>query len=97
MAPGTLLSPSSDADEGLVLDASTAPTTPDGSMSFAHDDDRDSAVTGKPQSAKSLSSSIFNTATRTPPIRNICCVGAGYVGESALPGHAHALLPSLRL
>lgn len=73
MPPSSLLFV--DSDEGAMADASSAVTTPEGSMSFSpvlrphrvgdHIDDASTAV----------------MATSLPAIRTICCVGAGYVGQ----------------
>ncbi len=85
------LSPSAvDADELFaILDDSTAPTTPEGSLSFSpalrpQDDTaylqgQSSRINGLPLS---LSSALLNTTLQTPRVvRNICCVGAGFVGR----------------
>ncbi|KAK4208849.1 hypothetical protein QBC37DRAFT_64820 [Rhypophila decipiens] len=67
----TFLSPYPvDSEEVSTLDGSisTTPTTPEGSLYLERSN-------GKP-----MSTTVFDTMTRTPPVRNICCVGAGYVG-----------------
>ncbi|KAH6857190.1 hypothetical protein B0I37DRAFT_319222 [Chaetomium sp. MPI-CAGE-AT-0009] len=64
-----------DAEDIAALDDSTAPTTPDGSSSFSPN--------LRPQddagylSVSSLSTAI---AAAAPTVRNICCIGAGFVG-----------------
>ncbi|KAK3290386.1 uncharacterized protein B0H64DRAFT_332046 [Chaetomium fimeti] len=64
-----------DAEDIAALDDSTAPTTPDGSSSFSPN--------LRPQddagylNVSSLSTAIAATA---PTVRNICCIGAGFVG-----------------
>lgn len=102
-----------DSEESLFLDGSTAPTTPEGSLSFspvlrarsyADGLDAASATDGAESSAgsgisafgtsggglmaaksrngsRSLSSTLLDSTARSGPVRNICCVGAGYVGE----------------
>jgi UDPglucose 6-dehydrogenase len=73
-----------DVEENVTLDASTAPTTPEGSGSFSpvlRPFDDSTQLTPKTRNnSRSLSSTLFDTTARTPPVRNICCVGAGYVG-----------------
>ncbi|KAJ0109018.1 hypothetical protein J7T55_002210 [Diaporthe amygdali] len=65
----SLSSPPIDSPEGSnVLDGSTAPTTPEGSYM--------SSPLLRPQVLEALDMGI----TQTRPVRNICCVGAGYVG-----------------
>lgn len=56
------------AEDSIALDSSTAPTTPEGSYM--------SSPVLRPQ-IPALEMGI----TQTRPVRNICCVGAGYVGE----------------
>lgn len=82
-----LLTPSVvDSEEGVIVDGYSgysAPTTPDGSMCFSpiSAEDGSANLTAKVRSnGRSLTSALFDTTTRTPPVRNICCVGAGYVG-----------------
>ncbi|EAQ88617.1 hypothetical protein CHGG_05236 [Chaetomium globosum CBS 148.51] len=64
-----------DAEDITTLDDSTAPTTPDGSSSFSPN--------LRPQddagylNVSSLSAAI---AAAAPAVRNICCIGAGFVG-----------------
>lgn len=68
-----------DAEEMATLDDSTAPTTPDGSSSFSPE--------LRPQvdpghlNVNSLPAGLFDAALATPLVRNICCIGAGFVGE----------------
>jgi len=74
-----------DLGNDVSLDVSTAPTTPGSNLSFSPvlqpADQQPGIPAMKPQSAsRSLSSTLFDTTARTPPVRNICCVGAGYVG-----------------
>lgn len=63
----TLPSPLMDATEdNIVLDSSTAPTTPEGSYM---------------SSPALLPQTPAMGITHTRPVQNICCVGAGYVGK----------------
>ncbi|KKY36961.1 putative udp-glucose 6-dehydrogenase [Diaporthe ampelina] len=55
-------------DSSNILDGSTAPTTPEGSYM--------SSPLLRPRVLEALDMGI----TQTRPVRNICCVGAGYVG-----------------
>ncbi|KAG6353288.1 hypothetical protein INS49_007529 [Diaporthe citri] len=55
-------------DSSNILDGSTAPTTPEGSYM--------SSPVLRPQVLEALDMGI----NQTRPVRNICCVGAGYVG-----------------
>ena len=84
--------PTSAADtEDSLLDISTAPTTPDGSLSFSpvlqalnlHDALEDASVgSGKRrQGSNSLDAALHSNRHE---VKNICCVGAGYVGTSCL-------------
>ena len=85
------LSPSAvDADELLaILDDSTAPTTPEGSLSFSpalRPQDDTAYLHGQSLRINSLplslSSALLNNTLQTPrAVRNICCVGAGFVGR----------------
>ncbi|KAK4126791.1 nucleotide sugar dehydrogenase [Parathielavia appendiculata] len=79
------LSPSPlEADEFVTLDDSTAPTTPDGSLSFSpqlQPQDVGGYVDGTSMINRgSLSSDVLVAAAQAPLVRNICCVGAGFVG-----------------
>lgn len=85
--------PSTVADsEESVMETSTAPTTPDGSLSF-------SPLLQPMQLLDAFDGILASAGTPTPTIRNvptnfdlnenapaavknICCVGAGYVGKS---------------
>ncbi len=76
-----------DSDESAIA-PSTAPTTPDGSMSFSpilhaeqlHDAfDGRIAVQARPGRGSSATLDLDGTAPMV--VKNICCVGAGYVGE----------------
>ncbi|KAK3899958.1 hypothetical protein C8A05DRAFT_46098 [Staphylotrichum tortipilum] len=70
-----------DGDDLPTLDDSTAPTTPDGSSSFSPElrpqadlgflNPGPLAVTARPRDA---------AAAAPPPVRNICFIGAGFVG-----------------
>lgn len=64
-------SPQADSHEDStnILEGSTAPTTPEGSYM--------SSPLLQPQVLEALDMGI----TQTRPVRNICCVGAGYVGK----------------
>ena len=74
-----------------ILDISTAPTTPDGSLTlspvlhpFRLQDALEDATSKKLTEGRGRGS--FD-AMLTPPtgvVRNICCVGAGYVGTSKI-------------
>jgi hypothetical protein len=79
---------SADFSEEGIMETSTAPTTPDGSLTF-------SPVLHPTQLMDAFAGMMGNPSTPTPTIRNvptaldlnahsvknICCVGAGYVGE----------------
>jgi hypothetical protein len=73
-----------EADEFVALDDSTAPTTPEGSLSFSPQlqpqDLSAHLVRDLRDNGASVSSDAFDVATEAPPVRNICCVGAGFVG-----------------
>jgi len=81
-----------EADEVITLDSSTAPTTPEESLAcspvlrpLANIDGLDDDVAGPQPARRSLSSAPLSTASSANNlIRNICCVGAGYVGASGL-------------
>jgi len=85
-APSTIA-----GSEYSVMETSTAPTTPDGSMSFSPVlqashllDAFDGAMPGA--GIASRLESIFPTSldlnSNAPiTVKNICCVGAGYVGK----------------
>ncbi|KAB5576219.1 hypothetical protein GE09DRAFT_618928 [Coniochaeta sp. 2T2.1] len=68
----------SDTDDFALNDASTAPTTPEGSASF-------SPILRPQTSSRDLVGSTITLSaadysSQYPQVRNICCVGAGYVG-----------------
>lgn len=88
------LDPSSSVmdSDGSVVDTSTSPTTPDGSLSFSpeiqaahllnafYDGASDSAAeTPIENSALPLASVADGVTGRV--VKTICCVGAGYVGQ----------------
>lgn len=77
-----------DASEEGILNISTAPTTPDGSLTFSPvlqalklQDALEDAASGARK--QRTSSATLELAMRTSGggVKNICCVGAGYVGE----------------
>jgi UDPglucose 6-dehydrogenase len=77
-----------DASEDSLLDISTAPTTPDGSLTFSPvlqalklQDALEDAASGRGK--QRTSSTSLGAAMRASGggVKNICCVGAGYVGE----------------
>lgn len=67
--------------------ASTAPTTPEGSLTFspilraAADGALDIEYASLAARANNMTLSSSQLPTRAPAVRNICCVGAGYVGK----------------
>jgi len=81
--------PSSNIDsaEDSLFDISTAPTTPDGSLTFSPvlqalklQDALEDAASG--QGKQRTGSTSLDAAMRSSGggVKNICCVGAGYVG-----------------
>ena len=80
-----------DAEEPVLFESSTAPTTPEGSLSFspvlrprnrANQDIESANLAAVSQSnSRSLSSTLLGASASSPAVRTICCVGAGYVGE----------------
>jgi UDPglucose 6-dehydrogenase len=74
-----------------VFDLSTAPTTPDGSLTFSPvlqpsrlQDALDDAAMGKYDQRKgsgSLDATLYSSGGE---VKTICCVGAGYVGMSRI-------------
>ncbi|PSS16541.1 hypothetical protein M430DRAFT_140668 [Amorphotheca resinae ATCC 22711] len=75
-----------DSEEGL-FDISTAPTTPDGSLTFSPvlkaaqlQDVFGDAASTKEQEIKGISSLDATLCSSGVGVKNICCVGAGYVG-----------------
>jgi UDPglucose 6-dehydrogenase len=77
-----------DALEDSLLDISTAPTTPDSSLTFSpvlqasklHDALEDAASGWGEQRTSTLSLDATIRACGGG-VKNICCIGAGYVGE----------------
>jgi UDPglucose 6-dehydrogenase len=74
--------------DGSAIDPSTAPTTPDGSLSFSPVLQAAQLLdafdgTGGVQSRPGRGSSTTLDLDGTVPmvVKNVCCVGAGYVGE----------------
>jgi len=86
--------------EDAVFDASTAPTTPDGSLTFSPvlqalklKDALEDAVSGKVNTwggDASLDSTLGSSAV--DGVKNICCIGAGYVGMQ----HFNEIILALR-
>jgi hypothetical protein len=79
-----------DSDESTI-DPSTAPTTPDGSLSFSpvlqaaqllDAFDGRAGVQARPGRGSSATLDLDGTSPMV--VKNICCVGAGYVGELRL-------------
>lgn len=80
-----------DSDDSAI-EPSTAPTTPDGSLTFSPVlqaarllDAFEGAVSGagrQPRSGRGSSAALDLDETVPMAVKNICCVGAGYVGES---------------
>ncbi len=75
-----------DGEELPTLDDSTAPTTPDGSSSFSPEL-RPQADLGFPAVNSGLlaATALDAAAAAFRPVRNICCIGAGFVGALFLP------------
>jgi UDPglucose 6-dehydrogenase len=77
--------PAVNPDENASLENSTAPTTPEGSLSFSpvlrplEVDDELARETPKPISVAGTAAGLNGLATAA--VRHICCVGAGYVGK----------------
>ncbi|KAF7525495.1 hypothetical protein G7054_g11061 [Neopestalotiopsis clavispora] len=79
--------PDGDLTDGAASAASTAPSTPEGSLTFSpvlrarvgsQVEIESSSLVGQASETTSVSSPSI---TRSPPrVRTICCVGAGYVG-----------------
>jgi UDPglucose 6-dehydrogenase len=78
-----------ETDELVALDDSTAPTTPEGSLSFSPQLQPQDVLRYLDGDARdngpSLSSDAFDVAAQPQPVRNICCVGAGFVGTLTAP------------
>ncbi|KAI8626533.1 nucleotide sugar dehydrogenase [Xylariaceae sp. FL1651] len=86
--------PTGDSDENAYQDlTSTAPTTPDGSLSFSPvlRASVERQIEGLDLDSPDLQPSVFSASSRNDRslsallygrhfVRNICCVGAGYVG-----------------
>jgi UDPglucose 6-dehydrogenase len=97
--------PASTVDsEDSLLDISTAPTTPDGSLTFSPvlqalklQDALEEAV-GRRHSQRngsgSLDATLYSNGGGVHGVKNICCVGAGYVGKSQF---LIEILPYLKL
>jgi len=70
-----------------VLDNSTAPTTPDGSLTFSPalqalkiQDALEAVDNGGRKDSGSLDTTLYSSGG----VKNICCIGAGYVGARTL-------------
>lgn len=72
-------------------EVSTAPTTPDGSLTlspilqpqFLLDAFESNMAAGiEARLSRSFSTSLDLAATPLAEVKNVCCIGAGYVGES---------------
>lgn len=59
------------SDDNIILDSSTAPTTPEGSLMPS------------PLLLPQIPALTEMGITQARPVQNICCVGAGYVGKCA--------------
>jgi UDPglucose 6-dehydrogenase len=77
-----------DASEDGILDISTAPTTPDGSLTFSPvlqalklQDALEDAASGRGKQRTSSTSLGAAMRASGDGVKNICCVGAGYVGK----------------
>lgn len=87
-----------DTEDGIEI--STAPTTPDGSLTFSpvlqalklRDALEDAAAGKESQYSNSLDAVLSNGLE----ITNICCVGAGYVGKTPLHRLSRASAPRTR-
>jgi len=88
-------SPPVELDENITLDSSTAPTTPEGSLSFSPvlrplrpSDGIDDDLTSSRETSRFITPILSATAIDRTRVENICCVGAGYVGGCLLTrGH----------
>jgi hypothetical protein len=100
---GGIVSPSIvDSEENTFFDGSTAPTTPEGSLSISPvlrpknpeslDGDTTDLDARLQANSRSISSTLLDSRStlRMPQVRSICCVGAGYVGMSV-----RLMVPSL--
>src|SRR5690349_2361545 len=79
--------PAAELDENIALDSSTAPTTPEGSLSFSPvlrplrpGDGIDEDLTSSRETSRLIPPMFSATAVGSSRIEKICCVGAGYVG-----------------
>jgi len=70
-----------------VMDIFTAPTTPDGSLTFSPvlqalklKDALENETLGKRKTIESLDNAHSSSYSE---VRNVCCIGAGYVGKCA--------------
>ena len=77
--------------DDTVPDNSTAPTTPESSLSFSPflhpsrlQDALEDAASGKLNQRKGSGSLDAKLYSSTGGVKNICCVGAGYVGTSRI-------------
>jgi hypothetical protein len=73
--------------EDSIVDISTAPTTPDGSLSFSPvlqalklQDALEDAASGRGKQRTSSTSLNAAMHSNNGGVKNICCIGAGYVG-----------------
>lgn len=73
--------------EDSFLDISTAPTTPDRSLTFSPvlqalrlRDALEDAAAGNSKQRQNSNSLDATVLLTKPEIKNVCCVGAGYVG-----------------
>jgi UDPglucose 6-dehydrogenase len=89
MSKAQLAVPGPASEEGAFLDGSTAPTTPEGSLSFspvlrprqAGPAGGDHAMlTPRLSPENDAAVAPFDAPAPIPDVRTICCVGAGYVG-----------------
>jgi hypothetical protein len=81
-----------DSDD-VAIESSTAPTTPDGSLTFSPVlqaaqllDALEGGASGagaQPRTARGSSATLDLDGTAPMAVKNICCVGAGYVGKSS--------------
>jgi len=82
-----------DSEESLLQYESTAPTTPDGSLTFSPvlqairamdtvEVDAMASLSVSQQNSGRNTRGVREADIRPIQIRNVCCVGAGYVGMS---------------
>lgn len=85
-----------DSEESLLQYESTAPTTPDGSLTFSPvlqalrtmdtvEVDAMASLSISQQNSGRNARGVYEASLRPIQIRNICCVGAGYVGMFTQP------------